>query len=87
MIRCGFPGCPTPAAVNWQRALGSGDVGPVYACAEHSISLEAAALLHAVTCPAPGPDVPTPCCTPLTTSDPGTGDEPGPLNPLPPGWT
>ncbi|PJN00806.1 hypothetical protein CG740_23150 [Streptomyces sp. CB01201] len=51
----------------------------VYACIDHSISLDAAALVHAKTCTAP------PCnCTP----EPAPQPEPAP-DPveLPPGWS
>lgn len=52
----------------------------VYACIDHSISLDAAALIHAKTCTAP----PACDCTP----EPPPPPDPGPApQQLPPGWS
>jgi hypothetical protein len=51
----------------------------VPACADHSISLELAALVHAKDCAAP----PVCACTPEPTPDPEPQPEPAAL---PPGW-
>lgn len=53
----------------------------VRACAQHGISLDAAALIHAAVCTAPT----TSCnCTP---EQPVPDAPPPPAAPLPPGWT
>jgi hypothetical protein len=47
--------CGQPASVQWRRrsTTDPASVEAVYACGQHPISLEAAALVHQPTCPAP----------------------------------
>lgn len=58
----------------------------VFACADHAIALDAAALIHQAACTAPSiRDLPGCNCTPEPASAP---DAAGPnARPLPPGWS
>ncbi|MBM9504531.1 hypothetical protein [Actinacidiphila acididurans] len=58
---------------------------PVYACAEHAITLDAAAQVHAADCTAPHPtDLPGCSCTPEPA--PTDAAPPAPVAELPPHW-
>lgn len=56
----------------------------VYACADHSLSPDDAALIHQSTCTGPGRDGRCNCVPEAPVPDSPTPDEPGPR--LPPGW-
>lgn len=65
---------------------GDGMTRTVYGCAEHAISLEGAALVHASTCTAPNPgDLPGCDCTPEKTT-PEPMEAPARALPLPDHW-
>jgi hypothetical protein len=83
--------CGLPALVQWRRrrADDPGGTDAVYACGQHPITLEAAALVHQPDCPAPDPNrLPACGCTP----EPSPGDQPTPgagdvpTTTLPTGW-
>lgn len=68
---------PLPTAADTSRA--------VFACADHAIHLDLAALVHAADCRAPHPDhLPACDCQPDQAPPP---DEPPPAVTLPTGWT
>lgn len=87
MITCK---CGLPAVVQWKRrplpdeSADADSFIAVYACADHALSPEAAALMHEAGCS--GPVKGGACdCTPTQDGDPFT-DSPAPERPLPPGW-
>ncbi|SHL75412.1 hypothetical protein [Streptomyces yunnanensis] len=60
-------------------------VTPVFGCATHAITADAAALVHQKTCSAPDPARLPGCnCTPEPAPQPTPDPEPAPL---PPGWS
>lgn len=83
--------CDLPALVQWRRRCADDpdSTEAVYACGQHAIGLEAAALVHQPACPAPDPDrLPACGCTPEPAPGgqptPGAGDQP--TTTLPTGW-
>ena len=76
------PQLPTPA---FPPILdGTNDTRTVYACADHAITLDGAALIHASDCTAPNDDGMHGCdCTP---EPPPQGAEPEPALALPAHW-
>lgn len=59
--------CPQPALVQWRRrnVEDPDHIDAVYACGQHAITLDAAALVHQPACPAPDVALlPTCGCTP-----------------------
>ncbi len=83
---CAAPDCPHGAVVQWRRRDGDDPDGtvPVHACANHAIRLDAAALVHRPTCPAPDPaQLPACGCSPeAPVPDPVAQ----PVTTLPTGW-
>lgn len=87
--------CPADAVVQWRRLLAAkdgGDTEPVFACADHAMSPEAASHVHQVECPGPGKDGNCPCPAPAEIEfpfvDPEADSDPqgSPERRLPPGW-
>jgi hypothetical protein len=81
--------CGGPAVVQWQRRTDTSpdDTVPVYACADHALSPEAAAFVHEAGCPGPGKGGTCPCTPPepeFPFTDEGQAAEPA--RRLPPGW-
>ncbi|MEU8839917.1 hypothetical protein AB0D97_12420 [Streptomyces roseus] len=99
MITCT---CGEPASVQWKRRptlaeadqLSHGaDPGdsyiPVYACADHALTPDAAVLMHQAVCSGPGKTAACDC-TPEPLPEPDLEGDPSkpadPERPLPPGW-
>jgi hypothetical protein len=67
--------------------IGDGMTRPVYACAQHAITLDGASLIHQSTCTAPNTDNLPGCdCTPETTAPAPLEQTPAALQ-LPDHWT
>ncbi|MFD7093404.1 hypothetical protein [Streptomyces xanthophaeus] len=84
MITC--HACTAEAVVQWQRLLPGKDVTdtePVYACADHSLTPEAAAYAHRAECTGPGKGGACSCPAP-SIKHPFPG--PGNGKRLPPRW-
>lgn len=66
-LYCALAGCTTPPAVQWSRrsATDPTSVEAVFACTDHAITLDLAALVHQPTCTAPNlANLPLCDCTP-----------------------
>lgn len=85
MITCA---CGAEAVVQWRRRLpGEKSKGtePVYACADHALTLEAAGLVHEASCAGPGKN--SMCsCTPEPIEFPFSDSHAPPKRRMPPGW-
>lgn len=91
MITCAV--CPAEAVVQWRRLSGakdSIDTEPVYACADHALSPDAASYVHKATCSGPGKDgacaCPAPAAPEFPFVDPDADPEAPSARRLPPGW-
>jgi hypothetical protein len=79
--------CGVEAVVQWRRRADSrtDDTVPVYSCADHALSPEAAAFVHEAACGGPGKG--GVCgCTPPPVEFPFSDAEEAPQRRLPPGW-
>lgn len=85
MITC--HACEAEAVVQWQRLLpgkGVTDTGPVFACALHALTPEAAAYTHQAECAGPSRDGTCACPAPSGPKHPFP--DPATRRPLPPRW-
>ncbi|MFE2323577.1 hypothetical protein ACFXD5_06585 [Streptomyces sp. NPDC059385] len=82
MIGC--TACGAEAVVQWRRRADARteDTVPVYGCADHALSPDAAALLHEAACTGPGKNGACSC----TPTDVGTPFEAESPRRMPPGW-
>jgi hypothetical protein len=93
---CGHEGCAAVPVVHWSRRLSEAEVAAyppeqrtddmralVYACADHAIGIDEAALIHAADCTAPRAEHLPGCdCAPVPEPQPAAR----PTATLPTGW-